>query len=66
MKNKFETYIHRTKADQIPFAYDLYGRDCQELVRMVYTKGVFDAIYLAFLFGRAKGIRYARKEARRV
>lgn len=66
MKRNIEHYINRTKANNIPIVYDLYVDDMQAIIQMIKEDNIFDAIRLAFLYGRAKGIRYARKEARRV
>ena len=59
---KIETYIERTKVPAN--VYDsriMNAKDLCELYDMYESKGVFDAIVLAFRFGFSKGWRASRK-----
>lgn len=58
---KMEKYIARTKKPNE--RYDLYYWDIDDIYHLMEQNPV-QAIFLAFKYGRAKGYRAARKEAR--
>ena len=58
---KMEKYIARTKKPNA--RYDLYYWDIDAIYHLMEQNQV-QAISLAFTYGRAKGYRAARKEAR--
>ncbi len=58
---KIQNYINNTKA--ISPRYDIMCPEIEELV-ILSRKEPVDAISLSFNYGRAKGYRAAKKEAR--
>lgn len=57
---KIRRYIERTGV-KFPAAYQMSVAEMLELRRMA-DKTPIDAVCLAFMYGQAKGERYARKE----
>ncbi len=58
---KIKRYIDRTNAN----ISDRYEIGCLEVGALKREFDVTDAVYLAFLYGRAKGYRAAKAEARK-
>jgi len=56
-----ENYVNKTR--NMPGRYDLKGSEIQELLDLTFQKP-YDAIALSFNYGRAKGYRAAKREAR--
>lgn len=62
-QEKMVAYIERTKLRNT-IQYDMDIEEYRELY-MASKYDTFNAIYLAFCYGRAKGYRMAKKEVRR-
>lgn len=59
------TYLRETKiSEELLKRYDMRTNDCEALYELC-ADNFLDGIYLAFQFGRAKGYRAAKAEARR-
>jgi len=58
---KMREYISRTKA--VSLKYDIMGKEIADLVNLSHQNPI-EAISLSFQYGRAKGYRSAKREAR--
>ena len=60
---KIQTYIKNTKRPENP-RYDALAYQLELLGDMAYSGNIFQAIYLAFRYGKAKGYRQGKAEQR--
>ncbi len=58
---KIQTYIKNTKRPDNP-RYDASAYQLKLLGDMAYSGNIFQAIYLAFRYGKAKGYRQGKAE----